>query len=379
MSIKKIFSKLFRITNACVAISIIPLVLLIPVFLPFKGLFSFFVIVIPLLILILVIVRMILSEKLNRKKAPVSFYAVIALCAIFWLILLGVSTNLYIKKTSLEQAGKILRGTYQLYNQKPFGLIADKSHKYQLLKTYLRSKLARFIPFPVNFHNIRILDYYVKNNNFYEADMLFDEIFVYQQYFFITHVKKPFIIDCGSHIGFSILYFKALFPEAEILGFEPDPGNFKLLKENIEKNNLQNVTLLKNAVSDIDEKIQFYGGSSATSSFLKERGGKEIIEIEAAKLSHYIDREVDFLKMDIEGAEKQVFEDLATEKKIKMIAQIVFEYHHHIKGNVDELSNILKLLEDNNFGYQFENMTVSRREPNKKERYEDILIYAYRK
>src|SRR2546428_4586488 len=43
------------------------------------------------------------------------------------------------------------------------------------------------------------------------------------------------ILDIGSHIGASILYFRELFPRARIFGFEPHPETFKLLQLNVAK------------------------------------------------------------------------------------------------------------------------------------------------
>jgi tRNA1(Val) A37 N6-methylase TrmN6 len=54
----------------------------------------------------------------------------------------------------------------------------------------------------------------------------------------------PYIIDCGSHIGISIMFFKKHYPDSTILSFEPDPDIFQLLKKNITINKLNNVTLI---------------------------------------------------------------------------------------------------------------------------------------
>lgn len=68
----------------------------------------------------------------------------------------------------------------------------------------------------------------------------------------------------------------------------------------------------------------------------------------------YIDRTVDFLKMDVEGAEMEIMEDLRREDKLKHIRQMAIEYHRHIVSNSDELSKMLRLLEDSGFRYQLE-------------------------
>ena len=59
---------------------------------------------------------------------------------------------------------------------------------------------------------------------------------------------KPFIIDCGANIGLSVIYLKNLYPDAEIVAFEPDEQNFQLLQKNIASFGFKNVEARKEAV-----------------------------------------------------------------------------------------------------------------------------------
>ena len=98
--------------------------------------------------------------------------------------------------------------------------------------------------------------------------------------------------------------------------------------------------------------------------------------METVRLSHFINREVDLLKLDIEGAELMVLEDLAGNGKLSLIREMIIEYHHHMDQNGDEFSRFLAILEGNGFGYQvYSNLTV----PFSRETFQDILVYAYRK
>ena len=62
---------------------------------------------------------------------------------------------------------------------------------------------------------IRIVD--IASFNFLKL-----ELFEHQIYKFKCDTETPYIIDCGANIGLSIIYFKLLFPKAEIIAFEPD-------------------------------------------------------------------------------------------------------------------------------------------------------------
>ena len=52
---------------------------------------------------------------------------------------------------------------------------------------------------------------------------LYREVFAEREYWFATDNPRPLILDCGSNIGMAILFFKSLYPDAEITAFEPAP------------------------------------------------------------------------------------------------------------------------------------------------------------
>jgi FkbM family methyltransferase len=209
---------------------------------------------------------------------------------------------------------------------------------------------------------------------------LFNEIFLRQEYCFLTDNKSPFIIDCGSNIGASILYFKKLYPNASIIGFEPSEQAFNVLKSNIEGNGLQNVTIYNLGLSGWEEEQEFYFDPSNVSnlrmSFVKERVQGVSTLVKTTTLSKYINRTVDFLKMDIEGSESFVIEELHETQKLPLIKEMVIEYHHHIDKEADKLSYMLGILEQNNFGYHISSNLPG---PSAKGDFQDIMIYAYRK
>ena len=63
-----------------------------------------------------------------------------------------------------------------------------------------------------------------------------------------------------------------------------------------------------------------------------------------------MDREVDFLKLDIEGAEQQVLVELEQAGKLKFIKEIAIEGHEADQMmDVNDISKIVDLLERNSF------------------------------
>jgi FkbM family methyltransferase len=208
---------------------------------------------------------------------------------------------------------------------------------------------------------------------------LFDDIFIELEYFFVTGKPRPFILDCGSNIGMSIVFFKSLYPDSVIAGFEPSSDSFTLLRKNIQANNLRDVTVHPFAVGEVAGRVSFYKGEQAGAVFAStdpRRTSAREDTVEQVRLSGFIDREVDFLKLDVEGAEMGVIAELQASGRIRNIAQMVIEYHHHIDKKKDDFSRLLAMLEGAGFGYQ-----VGARLPRTRDReqFQDILVYAYRK
>jgi hypothetical protein len=75
------------------------------------------------------------------------------------------------------------------------------------------------------------------------------------------------------------------------------------------------------------------------------------IMVKTTRLSSYITGPVDLLKMDIEGAEPEVLDELNESGALVHVKALFLEYHHHIDSRLDSLSVILDILERNNFGY----------------------------
>ncbi|HEY4937111.1 MAG TPA: FkbM family methyltransferase [Puia sp.] len=158
---------------------------------------------------------------------------------------------------------------------------------------------------------------------------------------------RPYIIDCGANIGLSIIYMKRLYPDAEIVAFEPDEENFKLLEKNIRSFGLDQVDARKEAVWIEDKMLGFSGKHSTESRLVADNTiGSEMVK--AIRLKNTIHKKIDFLKIDIEGAEYKVLLDL--QGKLQLVKNLFLEYHGNFNQN-GELNEILIFLVNNGFRY----------------------------
>lgn len=181
----------------------------------------------------------------------------------------------------------------------------------------------------------------------------YTEIFKQKVYHFTTTSASPYIIDCGSNIGLSIIYFKSLYPQAQIVGFEPDPNLFEILKFNLKQFNITNVELHKKAILDSAQWVSFHsqGGSSGqvlTDGANTKGANNSVIEVEAVSLKPFLHTKVDFLKIDIEGAEYRVLESI--KDSLHLVDKLFIEYHS-FSDAPQNLSHLLEILHQANFRY----------------------------
>lgn len=199
----------------------------------------------------------------------------------------------------------------------------------------------------------QIWDYPVRINdgkNFYG---IYKDIFVNRIYHFESRRADPFILDCGGNIGGSILYFKHVYPQARIISFEPDPTIFPYLEENVRRNGLTNVQLVQAGLSAQEGTLTFYSDGKVGSRVAEQEPDDNNEtwtkhQISCVRLRDYLTEPVDFLKMNIEGAEWDVLQDSGD--RLRQVREMVIEYHH-FPGLPRTLHRILGLLDEQGFEY----------------------------
>lgn len=142
--------------------------------------------------------------------------------------------------------------------------------------------------------------------------------------------KGDVVLDIGANIGYFTLIFAKLVGEnGKVFAFEPDPGNFSLLEKNVKINNYQNVTLIQKAVSNKTGKAKLYIWKNTLGPKIYDSpDSHQYIEIESIRLDDYFKNyngKIDFIKMDIEGAEGGATQGMTSllqqNKNIKIISE----------------------------------------------------------
>ncbi|HIC45771.1 MAG TPA: FkbM family methyltransferase [Methylophaga aminisulfidivorans] len=187
----------------------------------------------------------------------------------------------------------------------------------------------------------------------------YKEIFVSKIYQFEFENDQPAILDLGANIGLSVLYFKTIFPQAKITAFEADPKIFSYLEYNILTNGFRDVELINKAIWNQNSILRFHA-EGADGGRISDISTEKMIEIEAVDVREHLEQHhYDFLKMDIEGAEDEVF--LALENHLVKFKFIFLEYHS-IVNKPQKLAQMLDMMTRNGFRYDIQSV-INKKHP----------------
>lgn len=148
---------------------------------------------------------------------------------------------------------------------------------------------------------------YLRDN--FSDPAIFNQVFLEQQYKLdeILSLNAKRIIDAGANIGCASLYFSTIYPNAHIVAIEPETSNFELLQKNTA--NYKNIVCKQAALWDKNEKLSITNPESLAAGFMVEQSEESAIEgVTVNQILEELNWDaLDIVKIDIEGAEKEVF------------------------------------------------------------------------
>lgn len=183
---------------------------------------------------------------------------------------------------------------------------------------------------------------------------LVHEIFVHCAYDFEPARPDPLILDCGANVGMAALFFRLRFPRARIVSVEPHPQAFQLLEENTAGDPA--IERIEAAVSEDGTPARLFAPpgdpASLVSSLLPGWAGETGVEVAAVRLPGLLARlggEVDFLKLDIEGAEYGALRDCHRAGALARVREVAVEYHR-IAAEPGGPGELVRMLRESGFG-----------------------------
>jgi FkbM family methyltransferase len=187
---------------------------------------------------------------------------------------------------------------------------------------------------------------------------LFKEIFFNESYYLEPTDAPIRVIDAGANIGVALLYVKCRAPKAYVICFEPNPAARAVLEKNIEANRWEkDVRVYPYALGKAQGTVDFFveedmptsGGGSLTTYLSTKQRSLVSYKVEVRRLSDFIEEGIDLLKIDTEGAEFDILDEIVASQKINLIANVQLEYHYNPEYFKRPLSALLTLLEKAGF------------------------------
>ena len=161
--------------------------------------------------------------------------------------------------------------------------------------------------------------------------LVYEQVLINKQYECPLSREPTVIVDAGANIGLSTVYFAARYPQAQILAIEPEPQNFKLLQKNT--STYKNVKAIMAALwwKNTRVNVKITEADSEPWAFHVEESANGAVPAVTLPtlLRHNGIGHVDILKIDVEGAEREIFE-----KKpdwIHRVDLLAIELHDRLK------------------------------------------------
>ena len=161
------------------------------------------------------------------------------------------------------------------------------------------------------------------------------KVFLEIEYALPFDFSPRLIVDAGANIGMATLYFASKFPNAKIVAVEPEQSNFEILYKNCA--HLPNVTLIQAALWPLEEPVWIENPADDKWSFAVSRSAVSAahgLSVPAVTVSTLLQKsgceQIDWLKLDIEGAESELF-STNVEPWIKKVKIITIELHDFVR------------------------------------------------
>jgi FkbM family methyltransferase len=148
-------------------------------------------------------------------------------------------------------------------------------------------------------------------------------------------LKPKFIIDAGANIGTATLFFAREYPDAQIIAIEPEASNFNLLKRNCQ--HLPNVIPINAALWSSEQQLKIADPAAESWAFsiaaVNGNGAPSATTVAAVTVAGLFEKygvaQIDLLKLDVEGAERELFQG-NPEAWLGSVNQIIIELHDRI-------------------------------------------------
>jgi FkbM family methyltransferase len=176
----------------------------------------------------------------------------------------------------------------------------------------------------------------------------YKEIFLDGLYDYETSSTSPLILDCGGNIGLSVIRYKQRHPSSRVVVFEADPNICAVLRSNLQAMGFHDIEIVE-AAAWINDGFAAFVVEGAEGGHLGVDGN---ITVPTVRFARWFEEPVDLLKLDIEGGEWRVLEDLLSSGAMRTVENAIIELHGR-SSEGGALGRILQGLDESGFSFTF--------------------------
>jgi FkbM family methyltransferase len=160
--------------------------------------------------------------------------------------------------------------------------------------------------------------------------------------------EPDIVLDCGANVGMTMLHYQEWC--RDVFSYEPIPSLYKLLKKNVEQNNLSNVHAFNYAIGNKVEDVQMKDTPNDAACYItNSKRGKNVtvksITIDSIDIPE--DRHVSFIKLDVEGYEgfaimggRNVIKKHKPVLQLELREGLVSRWGHTCKSIIDDINSM---------------------------------------
>jgi len=164
----------------------------------------------------------------------------------------------------------------------------------------------------------------------------FFQVFLDDCYAIPVNIHPDLIIDGGANVGYASIYYANKYPDARIIAVEPEASNHDLLKVNT--SGYANVTVLRAGLWNRGAQLKIKDPSAEKWAFQVQESEADEESIDAVTVDEIVERagagSIDILKLDIEGAEKELF--ASAETWLGRVQVLIVELHDRLRPGCSE-------------------------------------------
>lgn len=229
-----------------------------------------------------------------------------------------------------------------IWEDHPILKICDKIKIHFITKHSISNELISLHPKTLK-HPIKI------RKNFTDKEVLF-YVLQDQYHLPVSPIMMPanaVILDLGSNIGLTVAHFKNLFPDARVIGCEMNKGNYDIAMENTK--HYDGVEIINTAIWIHNEGINYNDNASNDSYSISIDDDKKDQNVHVPSIT--IDRlisdnnitSINYLKMDIEGAETSILDENL--EWLNIVEALGIEFH----SDEETLNKYKSIIENKGF------------------------------